>query len=63
MMHALPKIRKGGFLVLDNSERAYYLEKMNDRISAGFDKIVNGMGPTPYSREFTRTTVWKKRQN
>lgn len=60
LKHALTKIRKGGYLVLDNSDRAYYLEKMGAVVSQSFSKEVDQFAPCPYLREFTKTTIWKK---
>jgi hypothetical protein len=54
---AIPKIKPGGFLVLDNSDRAYYLEKvqtyLNDWLFLDFP------GPCPYIASFSRTSAWK----
>lgn len=61
IMHALPKIKKGGCLVLDNSERDYYLTKMRERLAGSFETILDDFCPTPYSREFTRISIWIKK--
>ncbi len=58
--HAIPKIKKGGFLLLDNSDREYYLKTFASQLKNEFVVVVDGFGPTPYSHDFTRTTIWKK---
>lgn len=61
LKHALPKIKPGGLLVLDNSDRVYYLEKTSDLIGVSFEELLSCKGPGPYLEWFTQTTIWKKR--
>jgi hypothetical protein len=61
MMHAIPKIRKGGLLVLDNSDREYYMPKIRKAVELQFETIIDGFAPGPYSQDFTKTTVWRKK--
>ena len=57
LLRAWPKIRKGGVLVLDNSERPRYLVAINRLPSQGrFDYV----GPAAYSRWYWQTTVWER---
>ena len=60
LKHSFPKIKPGGFLLLDNSERDYYLSKI-DMKAAGFTIIFNQFGPGPYAINFSQTTIWQKR--
>ena len=60
MVHSLPKIRKGGWLVLDNSDRDYYLAKTEKLLAEQFELVLDAVGPSPYSRSFTKTTIWRK---
>ncbi|MEP7263538.1 MAG: hypothetical protein ABI772_03530 [Bacteroidota bacterium] len=60
MKHSIPKLKSGGYLVLDNSDRDYYLPFFKDVLSQKFTLILNNTGPTPYCREFTQTSIWKK---
>jgi hypothetical protein len=60
--HAVPKVRLGGFLVLDNSDRCYYTEQLGDRLQ-NFEKVFERFGPGPYSSLFTGTTFFKKSIN
>jgi hypothetical protein len=56
LKHALPKVRPGGCLLWDNSERAYYASAM-ERIPAEFTRY-DFPGPGPYVPTFWRTTIW-----
>lgn len=58
--HAIPKIKKGGYLLLDNSDRSYYLTFFKDQLKKDFTVIIDEMGPSPYSKYFTKTSIWKK---
>lgn len=61
MQHAITKLKKGGYLLLDNSERKYYLQMMQKIIDSQFECVLGNSGASPYSNEFTQTTIWKKR--
>lgn len=56
ILHSLKKIKSGGYLLVDNSERRYYL--------SGFDfskwRARNFFGPVPYSYNFSRTSIFQK---
>lgn len=59
ILHALDKVRCGGYLMLDNSERSWY--------QAGKDLLVDWeqthfFGPGPYVKEFWQTSIYKKRK-
>ncbi len=58
--HSISKIKKGGFLVLDNSDRAYYLSKTSQLLAGAFEPMVDTFGPCPYLQHFTKTSIWKK---
>lgn len=57
ILHALDKVRPGGFLMLDNSEREYYLAGI--KLLADW-KRTDFFGPGPYGRYFWQTSIWKK---
>lgn len=61
MIHAIPKLKQHGYLVLDNSEREYYLSFFKDQIAENFTLITDRYGPCPYLHEFSKTSVWKKK--
>jgi hypothetical protein len=58
--HAIPKLRTGGVIVLDNAERPQYHrihELLSDRDR--WQRFDCG-GPAPYSKHFWSTVIWKK---
>lgn len=55
--HALDKVRPGGVLMLDNSERDYYLAGKELLVDW---KRIDFFGPGPYGRYFWQTSVWKR---
>jgi hypothetical protein len=57
--HSLAKIKKGGFIVLDNSERDYYYVIHEALASKNWQKY-NFYGPGPYGLTFWQTSFWKK---
>jgi hypothetical protein len=58
ILHAIPKLKKQGYLVIDNTERAYYLSSFSfpatEWIKWHFP------GPVPFSRGFSETTIFKR---
>ncbi|NDY83478.1 hypothetical protein G3I67_09565 [Orrella sp. NBD-18] len=58
-MHALPKIKDGGYIVLDNAEREAYRIVEEVSKSSGF-KIEEYWGPGPYNDHGWRTIFIKK---
>lgn len=61
LSHSLAKVKKGGLLILDNSDREYYLSELENEINRMFTKVIFEYAPSPYSKEFTQTTIWVKR--
>lgn len=57
-MHSIRKLRKGGLIVWDNSERSRYRDFFTSN-PMGLRKL-EFPGPTPFSRYFTLTTVFIK---
>ncbi len=60
LYHSISKVKIGGILILDNSERVHYHEKMDDLIEKNFEVLVDGMAPVPFGEWFSCTTVWRK---
>jgi hypothetical protein len=60
LFHAMPKVKVGGFLVLDNSERKYYLRNILLMLKKHYRLVVNHMGPVPYSASFSQTSIWER---
>jgi hypothetical protein len=59
--HAADKIKIGGYLLLDNAERGYYLshDTTKDCLNA-FRIVLDTFGPTPGLSWFTKTTIWQR---
>ncbi len=56
--HAIPKLKKNGYLIIDNSERKYYLTPFTFLRNSW--KISKFAGPVPYTRDFSETSFLKK---
>lgn len=56
---AEPKVRVGGLVVLDDSERPRYRPAVEAAAAAGWVER-GGMGPKAFTPYFARTTVWTK---
>jgi hypothetical protein len=58
IQQGLPKLKKQGWLIIDNTERKYYMAPFS------FDpkswKISTFAGPVPYMRDFSETSILKK---
>jgi len=58
--HSLSKIKTNGYLMLDNSDRKYYIEYLKNELNA-FEKVFETFGPGPYNSSFWSTTFYKKK--
>jgi hypothetical protein len=61
IMHSIKKIKDGGYLILDNSDRTYYLENFSEIFKAKFESVIDHFGACPYSKQFTKTSIWRKK--
>lgn len=59
--HAIPKLKSGGWLIVDNSDREYYFTAFKEILASQFEVISNQKGPAPYCTWFTQTGIWKKK--
>lgn len=59
MFYALNKVKTGGLLVLDNSDRTYYTKWITKELD-NFKVEVDSYGPVPHLAEFSKTTIWKR---
>ncbi len=57
---AIPKLKPGGLLVIDNAERSYYLEAFKEIFASKFTIELNTYAPVPYTPDFSTTLVLKK---
>ncbi len=61
IMHAIDKIKVNGYLILDNSDRDYYLLRTKSKIDAAFKQVIKMKAPAPYLPWFSETTIWTKK--
>lgn len=54
------KVKVGGYLVLDNTERDYYLSSETEVYLKKFNLELDKIGPSPYVNFFTKTNIWKR---
>lgn len=57
--HSLNKPKKGGFIMVDNTERSHYVTARTLGYLANFRLVHDCYGPTAGLMNFTRTTVWQ----
>lgn len=60
LKHSWCKVKIGGHLLLDNTERDYYLSKKTKSYLESYICVSDNFSPTLGSIEFTKTTIWKK---
>jgi hypothetical protein len=60
IQQALPHLKSGGLLVVDNTERPYYLAPFRQILDNQFDKMVETQAPVAYTPDFTITSIYKK---
>lgn len=60
LFHAMPKVKSGGYLLLDNSERKYYLPQNIQLLRKNYKLLSNQIAPVPYSPFFSRTSIWQR---
>jgi hypothetical protein len=58
--HAVSKVKRGGYLLLDNAERPYY-QVIHDGLPATGWQRHDFPGPGPYNLRFWRTCIWQRR--
>jgi SAM-dependent methyltransferase len=59
LMHSNPKVKPGGLLILDNTERDYYTVKAGAALENFFRSEFFGVGPT--TRIMWRTDIYQRR--
>lgn len=57
---AIPHIKKGGYLIVDNSDRKYYLSKFNFLNNQNEWKKNEFVGPVFFQHSFSKTSIFKK---
>jgi predicted O-methyltransferase YrrM len=61
--HAIPKIKQGGYLIVDNSDRDSYFEKNEILFDREKWEVTHFVGPVPYSFDFSKTSFFRKRED
>lgn len=61
IQQAIPHLKKGGLLVVDNTERPHYLAHFQDIIAMQFMVEEDRIGPIAYTPDFTGTTILRKK--
>jgi hypothetical protein len=62
IVHAIPKIKQGGYLIIDNSDRNYYFEQNEILFDKEKWESIHFEGPVPYSFDFSKTSFFKRKQ-
>lgn len=60
IQQALPHLKTGGLLVVDNAERPYYLAPFKRIIAESFSFETDCYAPVGYTPDFTRTAILRK---
>lgn len=60
IQQAMPHLKPGGLLVVDNTERPYYLAHFQKVISENYKVELDDRAPVAYTPDFTRTTILRK---
>ena len=61
IQEAMPHLKSGGLLVVDNTERPYYLAPFRSILAEGYEKILEAQAPVYYTPDFTITSIYRKR--
>lgn len=61
IQQAIPRLKKGGLLVVDNTERPHYLAHFQEIITTQFILEEDRYAPVGYTPDFTRTTILRKK--
>ncbi len=61
IQQAIPRLKKGGLLVVDNAERPHYLSHFQEIIASQFSVEEDRYAPVAYTPDFTRTTILRKK--
>lgn len=54
------KVKIGGYLILDNTEREYYLTSETLNFLKNFKLELDKAGPSPHVDFFTKTNIWRR---
>lgn len=57
---AIPHLKQGGYLIIDNTERNYYLTYFKKFLAKQFIQELRTTAPVNYTPDFTQTTILRK---
>ena len=60
ILHALKKVKRNGFIIVDNTDRKNYLEPF--QFNTGEWSRWDFVGPVPYIYDFSKTTILQKKK-
>lgn len=60
IQQAVSHLKSEGLLIVDNTERPYYLVHLKKEIAARFNVEIESAYPVAYTPDFTKTTILKK---
>jgi hypothetical protein len=58
--HSVSKVKKNGFILLDNADRSNYQDAISKYLTEQWILQLDRFGPTSYNPDFTLTKIWKK---
>jgi hypothetical protein len=58
ILHALKRVKPQGYLIVDNTDRKYYLSPFSFSKEKWSERVFNG--PVPYIFDFSQTTIFQK---
>jgi hypothetical protein len=61
IVESIPHLKSNGVLIVDNTERAYYLRNIKKFLSENFTTLLELKAPTYYTPDFTQTSIYQKR--
>ncbi|MEO6001393.1 MAG: hypothetical protein ABIN89_31365 [Chitinophagaceae bacterium] len=59
--HSMPKVKPGGYILIDNSNRRSYFAEVMEKLEFDFELIFDEKGPSPYMDYLTQTAVWQRK--
>ena len=61
ILHAVGRVKPGGIIIIDNSERDYYLTEKTINILNDYRVVFDAFAPILGVKTFTRTTIFQKK--
>lgn len=59
---SLPHLKVGGILIVDNTERPYYLAYFHDTFAIDFEIEIEKYFPVAYTPDFSKITIFRKQR-